>query len=127
MQRMHGVAVYGCAAWAVRQLYVLSLRQNKLGGPLPVAWANPVYAVFNATSNASTPNRLSSSLSQLYLDTNDFEGTFPDTWSPGWTNLSQWTVFSNPKLFGSHPMLTANLPGMLCLDTTGTSIGENEM
>jgi hypothetical protein len=97
--------------WAQLPLQVLSLSNTNIQGSLPANWGDEI---INST--------IRSTLQQLYLHRTRIEGEIPAAWATGFPNVTAFTVWGS-SVCGRHPVATSGL-GSLCLDTTGTRLGE---
>jgi hypothetical protein len=98
-------------SWAQQPLRVLSLGNTNIQGSLPARWGD-------ATANST----LRSTLQQLYLHRTHVDGEIPAAWHTGFLNVTAFTVWGS-NVCGRHPRAASGL-GSLCLDTTGTRLGE---
>jgi hypothetical protein len=99
------------SSWAQLPLRVLSLGNTNIQGSLPASWAD-------VTANST----LRSTLQQLYLHRTHIDGEIPAAWYTGFFNLTAFTVWGS-NVCGRHPSAASGL-GSMCLDTTGTRLGE---
>lgn len=99
------------AAWSTLRLNVLSLNQTGVSGSLPPEWGSTL-----------SSNTLGPSLQQLYLHQLQLSGEIPASWVFGLPNVTLFSIWRT-NVCGLHPIGGAGL-GSLCLDTTGTRLGE---
>jgi hypothetical protein len=98
-------------SWAQLPLQVLSLSNTNIQGSLPAAWGD-----------AMANSILRSTLQQLFLHRTRIDGEIPAAWHTGFSNVTAFTVWGS-NVCGKHPVAASGL-GSLCLDTSGTRLGE---